>query len=57
MIARLLIQFIAEILVKEIRVSMSASDDCKKLTRSEISDNLKAILKVKFKGIYNDVYS
>jgi hypothetical protein len=43
--------------MRGIRVSMNASDDCMKLPRSEISDYLKVIWKVKFKEKYNDVYS
>jgi transposase len=56
MTARLFIQFIAEIYMREIRVCMNSSDDCKKLTRSQIFNHIKAIYKVKFKGKYKDIY-
>lgn len=54
--ARLFIQFIAEIFMREIRVCINGSDDCKKLTRHQIFNHIKAIYKVKFKGKYKDVY-
>jgi transposase len=56
MMARLFVQFIAEIFMREIRVCMNSSDDCKKLTRHQIFNHIKAIYKVKFKGKYKDVY-
>jgi hypothetical protein len=56
MTARLFIQFLAEIYMREIRVCMNGSDDCKKLTRSQIFNHIKAIYKVKFKGKYKDIY-
>jgi transposase len=56
MAARLFVQFIAEIFMREIRVCMNRSDDCKKLTRRQIFNHIKAIYKVKFKGKYKDVY-
>jgi transposase len=56
MMARLFIQFIAEIYMREIRVCMNNSDDCRKLTRCQIFNHIKAIYKVKFKGKYKDVY-
>jgi transposase len=56
MTARLFVQFIAEIFMREIRVCMHSSDDCKKLTRRQIFNHVKAIYKVKFKGKYKDVY-
>jgi transposase len=56
MTARLFIQFIAEIFMREIRVHMNNSDDCKKLTRRQIFNHIKTIYKVKFKGKYKDIY-
>jgi transposase len=56
MAARLFVQFIAEIFMREIRVCLNSSDDCKKLTRRQIFNHIKAIYKVKFKGKYKDVY-
>ncbi|MDR0649359.1 MAG: transposase [Synergistaceae bacterium] len=56
MAARLFVQFIAEIFMREIRVCMNGSDDCKKLTRSQVFNHIKAIYKVKFKGKYKDIY-
>jgi transposase len=56
MTARLFVQFIAEIFMREIRVCMNSSDDCKKLTRRQTFNHIKAIYKVKFKGKYKDVY-
>ena len=54
--ARLFIQFIAEIYMREIRVCMRNSETCKKLTRKQVASNVKTIYKVKFKGKYKDVY-
>jgi transposase len=56
MAARLFIQFIAEIFMREIRVCMNSSDECKKLTRHQIFNHIKAIYKVKFKGKYKYIY-
>jgi transposase len=56
MAARLFVQFIAEIFMREIRVCKNSSDDCKKLTRRQIFNHIKAIYKVKFKGKYKDIY-
>jgi transposase len=56
MTSRLFIQFIAEIFMREIWVCMNSSDDCKKLTRRQTFNHIKAIYKVKFKGKYKDVY-
>jgi transposase len=53
--ARLLIQFIAEIYLREIRVRLRSSEDCKKMTRKQISSHIKSIYKVRFKGKYKDV--
>jgi hypothetical protein len=53
--ARLLIQFIAEIYLREIRVLLRDSDVCKKMTRKQISMHIKGIYKIKFKGKYKDV--
>jgi transposase len=53
--SRLFIQFIAEIFMREIRVSLRESDDCKKMTRKQIFSHIKTIYKIKFKGKYRDV--
>jgi len=53
--SRLLIQFIAEIYLREIRVRLNASDVCKKLTRKQISSHIKGIYKIKFTRKYKDV--
>jgi hypothetical protein len=53
--ARLFIQFIAEIYMREIRVRLHESDECCKMTRKQIFSNIKGIYKVKFKGKYKDV--
>jgi len=54
--ARLFIQFIAEIYMREIRVCLSGAESCKKLTRKQIFSHIKTIYKVSFKGKYRDVY-
>ena len=54
--ARLFIQFIAEIYMREIRVCVRNSETCKKLTRKQFFSHIKTIYKVKFKGKYKDVY-
>jgi len=54
--SRLFIQFIAEIYMREIRVCLRRSQECKKLTRKQIFSNIKSIYRVKFKGKYWDVY-
>ena len=53
--ARLLIQFIAEIYMREIRVQLRDSDECRKMTRKQIATHIKGIHKIKFTGKYNDV--
>jgi len=53
--ARLLIQFIAEIYLKEIRTRLRSSDECRKMTRKQISAHIKGIYKIKFVGKYRDV--
>ena len=53
--ARLLIQFIAEIYLREIRVRLRDSDECRKLTKKQISSHIKGIYKIKFKEKYEDV--
>ena len=54
--ARLFIQFIAEIYMREIRVCLRSSETCKKLTRKQVFSHIKTIYKVVFKGKYKDVY-
>jgi transposase len=53
--ARLLIQFIAEIILREIRVRLRESEECRKMTRKQIFSHIKGIYKINFKGRYNDV--
>jgi transposase len=53
--ARLLIQFIAEIYIREIRVRLHDSDECRKMTRKQIASHIKGIYKIKFVGKYKDI--
>jgi hypothetical protein len=53
--ARLLIQFIAEIILREIRIKLRNSDECSKMTRRQISSHIKGIYKIHFEGKYKDV--
>jgi transposase len=53
--ARLLMQFIAEILLREIRVRLRDSEECSKMTRKQISSHIKGIYRISFKGRYKDV--
>jgi hypothetical protein len=53
--ARLLIQFVAEILIREIRVRLRDSKECKKMTRRQITSHIKCIYKIHFIGKYRDV--
>jgi hypothetical protein len=53
--ARLFIQFIAEIFLREIRCRLRESDDCKKMTRTQIFSHIKAMSKIHFQGKYKDV--
>ena len=53
--ARLLIQFIAEIYTREIRVRLRNSTECRKMTRRQISAHIKGIYKIKFTGKYKDI--
>jgi transposase len=53
--ARLFIQFIAEIFIREIRVRLREHEDCRRMTRTQIASHIKGIYKIKFKGKYKDV--
>jgi len=53
--ARLLIQFVAEIYLREIRVRLRDSDECRKMTRKQIASHIKGIYKIKFVGKYKDI--
>jgi transposase len=53
--ARLFIQFIAEIYIREIRVRLRDSEECRKMTRKQIASHIKGIYKIKFTGKYKDV--
>jgi transposase len=53
--ARLFIQFIAEIYIREIRVLLRNEEVGRKMTRKQIASHIKGIYKIKFKGKYRDV--
>ena len=53
--ARLFIQFIAEIFLREIRFRLHKSDVCCKMTKAQIFSHIKTISKVHFQGKYKDV--
>lgn len=53
--ARLFIQFISEIYMREIRVRLGKHKLCKKLTRDQIFGAIKSIYKIKFKGKRKDI--
>jgi hypothetical protein len=53
--ARLFIQFIAEIFLRDIRVRLRKSDVCRKMSKSQIFSHIKTISKVHFNGRYKDV--
>jgi len=53
--ARLFIQFIAEIYMREIRIRLRDSEECKRMTKRQIFSHLKTIYKIKFKGKYRDI--
>jgi hypothetical protein len=50
MCARLVIQFIAQIILRESRVLLKKSEECKKMTRKHIASHIKGIYKILFKG-------
>lgn len=53
--SRLFIQFIAEIHMRELCTRLRTSKECIKLTKTQISNHIKTICKIKFKGKYRDV--
>jgi len=53
--ARLFIQFIAEIYMREMRVCLRRSEECKKMTRKQIASHIKTIYKINFVGKYKDI--
>ena len=53
--SRLFIQFIAEIFLREIRLKLSKSEACRKMTKAQIFSHIKTITKVRFQGKYKDV--
>ena len=53
--ARLFIQFIAEIYLREIRMRLLGCEICKKLTRKQIASHIKGIYKIKFARESKDV--
>jgi transposase len=54
--ARLFIQFIAEIYLREIRIRLRDSEECNKMTKKQVMGHIKGIYKVEFKGRYKPVY-
>ena len=54
--ARLFIQFIAEIYLREVRVCLRGSDVCSKLTRKQVFSHIRTIHKVVFRGEQGEVY-
>jgi transposase len=54
--ARLFIQFIAEIYLREIRVRLRDSGECSKMTKKQVMGHIKGIYRVEFKGKYKAVY-
>ena len=53
--ARLFIQFLAEVFLREIRLRLSKSDVCRKMTKKQIFSHIKAMSKIHFKGKFDDV--
>ena len=53
--SRLFIQFIAEIFLREIRVRLSKSEACRKMTKTQIFSHIKAISRIHFQGKHEDV--
>jgi transposase len=53
--ARLFIQFIAEIYIREIRALLRNEEVGRRMTRKQIASHIKGIYKIKFKGKYRDV--
>jgi len=53
--ARLFIQFIAEIFLREIRFRLRNSDACSKMTKAQIFSHIKTISKIRFQRKYKDV--
>jgi transposase len=49
MYGRLLIQFIAQIILRDIRMRLNESKECKKLSKTQITSCLKSIYKITFK--------
>jgi hypothetical protein len=55
MTARLLIQFIAQIFLREIRVKIRNSPELQKLSKTQIMYAIKAITKITFKDKNNKI--
>jgi hypothetical protein len=53
--SRLFIQFIAEIFLREIRVQLDKSEACRKMTKTQIFNHIKAISKVQFEGAHEEI--
>jgi transposase len=50
MYGRLVIQFVAQIILRDIRMRLNESKECKKLTKTQIASCLKSIYKITFQG-------
>ena len=53
--ARLLIQFISEIYLREIRVRLRDSEECRRMTKKQMFSHIKGIYKIRFTAKYKDV--
>ena len=53
--SRLFIQFIAEIFLREIRIQLSKSEACRKMTKAQIFNHIKAISKIQFKETLDEI--
>ena len=53
--ARLFIQFLAEVFLRDVLLAIRKSKDCNKLTRTQVFSHIKTISKIHFQGKYNDV--
>ena len=54
--ARLFIQFLAEIYMREMRIRLAQSVECQKLSHNQIFASIRTMYKIKFKGDCNDVF-
>ncbi|MDR0697076.1 MAG: hypothetical protein LBF68_06055 [Christensenellaceae bacterium] len=54
--ARLFVQFLSEIILRELKVTLKNNDLTENLTRKQISDALKGMHKITFANKYKDIY-